>query len=85
MAGKREELKTESLEEEIEEIKGDLRRLFERILPPREVRDEVLKNLYTIELSFMKIIKTLVDYKVQTLEELTREKPKKKSKKIEIE
>ena len=85
MAGKREELKTESLEEEIEEIKGDFKRLFEKLLPPKEVRDEVLKNLYAIELSFMKIIKTLVDYKVQTLEELTKEKPKKKSKKIEIE
>jgi len=78
-------MKTQTLEEEIEELKGDFRKLFEKLLPPREVREEVMRNLYNIELSFMRILKTIVDYKVQTLEELTREKPKKKAKKIEIE
>ncbi len=85
MAGKKEDLKTETLEEEIEEIRGSIGRLMEKLLPPKDVRDEVVRNIYAIELSFLKIVKTLIDYKVNSLEEKTSDKKKKTSKKIEVE
>ncbi len=83
---KKEELKEESLEEQVEELRKDLFKLFEVLLPPKEVRREVMKNLYTMELSFWKIVKTLVDYEVGRLESRIEEKEsKKKVKKIEVE
>ncbi|QID33853.1 hypothetical protein [Pampinifervens florentissimum] len=83
---KKEELKEESLEEQVEELRKDLFKLFEVLLPPKEVRREVMKNLYTIELSFWKIIKTIVDYEVQRLESRVEGKEKKeKVKRIEVE
>ncbi len=83
---KKEELKEESLEEQVEELRKDMFRLFEVLLPPKEVRREVMKNLYTMELSFWKIVKTLVDYEVGRLESRIEEKEsKKKVKKIEVE
>lgn len=83
---KEEELKVESLEEQIEELKGSLFKLFESFIPPKEVRQEVIKNLYTIELATLKIFKTLLDYKVESVEEKVKGKQnKKKAKKIEIE
>ncbi|MEJ7619337.1 MAG: hypothetical protein WKI46_00775 [Aquificaceae bacterium] len=85
MANK-EELKEESLEEQVEELRKDMFKLFEVLLPPKEVRREVMKNLYTMELSFWKIVKTLVDYEVGRLESRIEEKEsKKKVKKIEVE
>ncbi|EDP74574.1 hypothetical protein [Hydrogenivirga sp. 128-5-R1-1] len=86
MAKKKEELKVESLEEEVQELKRSILNIFEAFVPPKEVRDEVLKNLYTIELSFLKIFKTLLDYKVESLEKKVEGKgTKRKAKKIEIE
>ena len=86
MAGKKEELKVESLEEEVEELKRSVMGLFERLLPPKEVREEVIKNIYTIELSLLKIAKALLDYQVESLERKLEEKPnKRKAKKIEVE
>ncbi len=85
MAGKKEEVKTQTIEGEVEELKKDLMGILSRVLPPKEVREEVVRNLYRMELSFLKIIKTLVDYKVQRLEEVSKESAPKKSKKIDIE
>ncbi len=82
----REELKEESLEEQMEELRKDMFKLLEVLLPPKEVRREVMKNLYTMELSFWKIIKTVVDYEVQKLESRVEGKEKKgKIKRIEVE
>ncbi|WPM31359.1 hypothetical protein IAE16_05930 [Hydrogenobacter sp. T-2] len=82
----REELKEESLEEQVEELRKDMFKLFEVLLPPKEVRREVMKNLYTMELSFWKIIKTIVDYEVQRLESRVEGREKKeKVKRIQVE
>ncbi len=81
---KEERLKVESLEEELESVKGQVSKLLELCLPPKEVRQEIMKNVYTIELSFFKIFKTLLDYQVSELEKKI-EAPKKKAKKVEIE
>lgn len=62
--GKKEKLEQESLEEQVEELRRDVFKVFELLLPPKEIRREVMRNLYTIELSFWKIFKTLVDYEV---------------------
>ncbi len=88
MAERKEELKPESLDEMVQEIKGSIFRLFEMFLPPEEVRREVMKNIYTIELSFLRIFKTLLDYQVSELEKKIQEESnskKKKAKKIEVE
>ncbi len=83
---KKEELREEYLEEQVEELRRDLFKLFEVLLPPKEVRREVMKNLYTMELSFWKIIKTIVDYEVQRLESRVEGREKKeKVKRIEVE
>ncbi len=83
---KKEELREEYLEEQVEELRRDLFKLFEVLLPPKEVRREVMKNLYTMELSFWKIIKTIVDYEVQRLESRVEGREKKeKVKIIEVE
>ncbi|RMH80705.1 MAG: hypothetical protein D6674_03480 [Acidobacteria bacterium] len=84
---KKEELKEESLQQEVEELRREFFKLFELILPPREVRNEVMKNIYNIELSFLRIIKTLVDYKVERLEKKVgkREGEKRGVKKVEVE
>ncbi|MEJ7556137.1 MAG: hypothetical protein WKI49_02105 [Aquificaceae bacterium] len=83
---KKEELREEYLEEQVEELRKDLFKLFEVLLPPKEVRREVMKNLYTIELSFWKIIKTIVDYEVQRLESRVEGREKKERvKRIEVE
>lgn len=66
--GKKEKLEQESLEEQVEELRRDVFKVFELLLPPKEIRREVMRNLYTIELSFWKIFKTLVDYEVSKLE-----------------
>ncbi|MEJ5338776.1 MAG: hypothetical protein ACK42C_06865 [Aquificaceae bacterium] len=82
----KEEVRQESLEEQVEELRRDMFRFFELLLPPKEVRREVMKNLYTMELSFWKIIKTLVDYEVGKLENRIEGKEKReKVKKIEVE
>ena len=88
MEKKKEELKVESLEEEVSEMKREIYKLFELFLPPKEVRKEVIKNLYTIELSFLKIFKTLLDYKTQEIEKKLEEEgevKKEKVKKIQVE
>lgn len=83
---KKEEVREESLEEQVEELRRDMLRFLELILPPREVRREVMKNLYTMELSFWKIIKTIVDYEVGRIQSRIEEKEKKERvKRVEVE
>jgi hypothetical protein len=88
MAKEKEELKVESLEEEVEQMKKEVGKLFDLFLPPKEVRREIMKNIYTIELSVLNIFKTLLDYKVKELERRLEEKgegKKEKVKKIQVE
>ncbi len=85
MAKKKEELKVESMEEEVQELKRDLLGIFENLLPPKEVREEVIRNVYAIELSLLKIFKTLLDYQVESLEKKVEKKGKKKAQRIKIE
>jgi hypothetical protein len=88
MAKEKEELKVESLEEEVEQMKKEVGKLFELFLPPKEVRREIIKNIYTIEFSVLNIFKTLLDYKVKELERRLEEKgegKKEKVKKIQVE
>lgn len=83
---KKEKLEQESLEEQVEELRKDVFKVFELLLPPKEIRREVMKNLYTIELSFWKILKTLVDYEVSKLEgKIEKREKKEKVKRIEVE
>ncbi|MGC8853189.1 MAG: hypothetical protein ACP5P0_06250 [Hydrogenobacter sp.] len=83
----KEELKPESMQEEVEEIRKSMYKLFELLLPPKEVRREVMKNLYMAELSMLRAIKTILDYKVSQLERKTQEREEKKerAKKVPIE
>ncbi len=84
----KEELKPESLEQEVEELRRSIFKLFELLLPPKEIRREVMKNLYTAELSLLRIFKTLLDYKVSQVErrvESKEEKKKERVKKVEVE
>jgi hypothetical protein len=88
MAKEKEELKVESLEEEVEQMKKEVGKFFELFLPPKEVRREIMKNIYTIELSVLNIFKTLLDYKVKELERRLEERgegKKEKVKKIQVE
>jgi hypothetical protein len=88
MAKEKEELKVESLEEEVEQMKKEVGKLFDLFLPPKEVRREIIKNIYTIELSVLNIFKTLLDYKVKELERRLEERgegKKEKVKKIQVE
>ncbi len=88
MAKEKEELKVESLEEEVEQMKKEVGKLFELFLPPKEVRREIVKNIYTIELSVLNIFRTLLDYKVKELEKRLEEKgegKKERVKKIQVE
>jgi len=85
-ARKKEDLKPESLEEEVRELRKSLLNLFEVLLPPKEVREEILKNIYTMELSFLRIFKTLLDYQVESLERKAEKRERrKKAQKIEVE
>ncbi|GBC88780.1 hypothetical protein HRbin13_00911 [bacterium HR13] len=84
----KEELKPESLEQEVEELRKSVFKLFELLLPPKDVRNEIMKNLYTAELSLLKVFKTLLDYKVSQIERKIEEKEEKKRervKKVEVE
>ena len=90
MAKEKEELKVESLEEEVEQMKKEVGRLLELFLPPKEVRREIMKNIYTIELSILNIFRTLLDYKVKELERRLEERgegegKKERVKKIQVE
>lgn len=83
---KKEKVEQESLEEQVEELRRDMFKIFEVLLPPKEVRREIIKNVYLMELSFLKILKTLIDYEVGKIEnKVGKEEKKEKVKKIEVE
>ncbi len=85
MEGK-EKVDQESLEQQVEELRRDLFKVLEILLPPKEVRREVIKNLYVIELSFWKILKAIVDHEVSKLEgKIEKVERKGKVKRIEVE
>jgi hypothetical protein len=75
------------MQEEVEELRKSVFKLFEILLPPKEVRREVMKNLYMAELSMLRILKTLLDYKVSQLESKAQAKEEKKerAKKVPVE
>ena len=81
----KERLETGSLEEEVENLRAQVFKMLELCLPPKEVRKEVIKNVYTIELSVLKIFKTLLDYQVDRLEKKVKAPEKKKAKRVKIE
>lgn len=86
MEGKQETLNAPSLEKELQEIKREFYRILEFFIPPKEVVEEVRKNLYTIPLSVLRIMRTLIDYEIKLLEERIKEtESKPKSKRITVE
>ena len=86
MEEKQETLKASSLEKELQEIKREFYRILEFFIPPKEVVEEVRRNLYTIPLSVLRIMRTLIDYEIKLLEERIKEtESKPKSKRITVE
>ncbi|HIC09517.1 MAG TPA: hypothetical protein EYO62_05655 [Aquificales bacterium] len=91
MTDKREELKPQSLEEEVEELKKRFGHILQLCIPPKEVLDEIKKDFITAQVSILKIFKTLLDYQIETLEKLASEgdkenkETKKRVKKIKVE
>ncbi len=85
MAERKEELKPQTLEEEVEEIKRRFSHILSLCIPPKEVLDEVKRDFITAQVSILKIFKTLLDYQIETLQKLAEgeEKPKKERKKIQ--
>jgi hypothetical protein len=90
--GKRKELKPESLEEQVAELKKKMLPLLELCIPPEEVREEIKRNLLTAQVSLLKVFKTLLDYQIEALERLADGKPadatekgKKEVKKIKVD
>ncbi len=83
---KEEALGVPSMEKELEELRREFFKVLEFCIPPKEVREEIMKNLYTIPLSVLKIMKTLLDYEIKVLEERIKETERKpKSKRIALE
>jgi len=83
---KEEELKVPTMEKEIEELRREFFKFMEFCIPPKEVRDEVMKNLYNIPLSILKAFRTILDYEIKVLEERVKETERKpKSRRIAVE
>ncbi len=84
---RQEDLKVESLEDQVREINNSIFHMIDKLLPPKELREEVKKQIYTAQLSMLKAIKAIIDYKVSQLENKVEGKPtkKEKTKKIEVE
>jgi len=84
--GKKEGLKPQTLEEEVEEIKHKFASILNLCLPPKEILDEVKKDFITAQVSILKIFKTLLDYQIETLQKLAEgktEEPQKEKKKVQ--
>jgi hypothetical protein len=84
----KEKLEVESFEDEVQMAREQaFKMLFSAFLPPKEIREEVMRQMRISELAFWKALKAVVDYKVQKLEKKTepKQETKKKAKKIEIE
>jgi t-SNARE complex subunit (syntaxin) len=69
---KKEELKPQTLEEEVEELKQKFGHIIQLCIPPKEVLDEIKKDFITAQVSLLKIFKTLLDYQIETLEKLAQ-------------
>jgi len=89
---KREELKPQTLEQEVEELKRKFTGILEICIPPKEVIDEIKRDFITAQVSILKIFKTLLDYQIETLERLAEggkkgetSEEKKRVKKIKVE
>lgn len=91
MGDRKEELKPQSLEEEVEELKRRFGHILQLCIPPKEVLDEIKKDFISAQVSLLKIFKTLLDYQIETLEKLASEgkeeqkTTKKGIKKIKVE
>ncbi|GAB6078247.1 hypothetical protein [Hydrogenobaculum acidophilum] len=84
----KEKLEVESFEDEAQRAREEaLKMLFSAFLPPKEIREEVIRQMRISEMAFWKALKAVVDYKVQKLEKQTEPKQdiKRKAKKIDIE
>jgi hypothetical protein len=84
----KEKLEVESFEDEVQMAREQaFKMLFSAFLPPKEIREEVMRQMRISELAFWKALKAVVDYKVQKLEKKTepKQETKKKAKKIDIE
>ncbi|MGC8588150.1 MAG: hypothetical protein ACP5LI_03910 [Hydrogenobaculum sp.] len=84
----KEKLEVESFEDEAQMAREQaLKMLFSAFLPPKEIREEVIRQMRISEMAFWKALKAVVDYKVQKLEKKTepKQETKKKAKKIDIE
>jgi len=78
----------ESFEDEAQIAREQaLKMLFSAFLPPKEIREEVIRQMRISEMAFWKALKAVVDYQVQKLEKKTepKQETKKKAKKIDIE
>jgi hypothetical protein len=86
----KEKLEVESFEDQAEMAREQaLKMLFNAFLPPKEIREEVIRQMRISEMAFWKALKSVVDYKVQKLEKKTEPKQevegKRKARKINIE
>ncbi|SHK46084.1 hypothetical protein [Thermocrinis minervae] len=86
---RKEDIRPESMEEIAQELRNSIYRLFDLFLPPKELREEVKKNLYMAELYLLKSIKAIIDYKVSSIEKRVegkeKQKEKERSKRIQVE
>jgi hypothetical protein len=71
--GEKKELKPETLEEQVKELRQKILPLLELCIPSEEVRKEIKKNLITAQISLLKVFKTLLDYQIKVLERLASE------------
>ena len=89
--GEKKRLQQETLEEQVAEMKRKLAPLMELCIPPREVREEIKRNLLTAQVSLLKVFKTLLEYQIEALERLadgedkTEKREKGSIKKIKVD
>lgn len=84
----KEELRTESFEDSADQAREEvIKAIFGMMLPPKEIRQEVLRQIRISEMAFWKALKAVVDYKVNKLEKKTtpKQETKQKATKINIE
>jgi len=85
MVRKKESLKPQTLEEEVEELKKKFGSLIHICLPPKDVLEEIKKDLITAQVSILKIFKTLLDYQIETLQNLVEQDTQTKEEKKKIQ
>lgn len=84
----KEKLEVESFEDSTDRAREEaLKAIFSMLLPPKEIREEVIRQMRISEMAFWKALKAIVDYKVNKLEKKTapKQETKRKATKIEIE